>query len=117
MGEREGNCLVSDKHREDGYQLGQWVSRQRFKKESLSEDRYRRLDELGFVWESIKNLQWEDGFSSLKQFKEREGHCLVPAIHLEDGYRLGKWVSHQRTGFDDLPKDCLLYTSPSPRDS
>ena len=103
--EREGNCLVSDKHREDGYRLGKWISGQRTNKEKLSEDRYRRLDELGFVWESKKNLQWEDGFRALIMFKEREGNCLVPSKHREDGYRLGKWVSHQRTGFDDLPKD------------
>src|SRR5262249_53721222 len=32
----------------------------------------------------------------LVRFVEREGHARVPQAHVEDGYRLGQWVSHQR---------------------
>jgi len=33
----------------------------------------------------------------LRHFVEREGHARIAALQLEDGYRLGRWVSKQRT--------------------
>jgi hypothetical protein len=68
----------------------------------LTEDRLKRLNELGFVWHQKIN-QWEEGFSYLERFQEREGHCRVPrSFSAEDGYRLGSWISNQRTKKDEL---------------
>jgi hypothetical protein len=36
-------------------------------------------------------------FPFLLQFKQREGHLRVPARHVEDGHKLGRWISMQRT--------------------
>ena len=47
--ERVGDCRVPNKHKEDGYNLGTWVSTQRLYKSELSSERRRRLNELGFV--------------------------------------------------------------------
>ena len=52
--EREGHCRVPKLHREGDHKLGSWVSNQRTKKDSLSPDRIKRLDALGFVWEASK---------------------------------------------------------------
>ena len=49
--QREGHCRVHQGHTvDDGYRLGGWVGNQRTSQAKLSEDRRRRLDELGFVW-------------------------------------------------------------------
>jgi hypothetical protein len=39
---------------------------------------------------------WERGFSALKAFKRKHGHCLVPRYHMQGNYRLGQWVAVQR---------------------
>ena len=94
---REGNCLVPALHNDNGYPLGQWVSKQRVakKKNLLAPDRIKRLDDLGFMWDPHK-ADWEEGYAHLVTYKKREGHCLVPQDYKEDGYPLGQWVSKQR---------------------
>jgi superfamily II DNA or RNA helicase len=94
--ERKGHCRVPQAHKENGFRLGQWVSVQRQTKDALSAERRQRLDELGFVWD-VLTAQWEEGFGYLQVFKRRKGHCRVPQKHKENGYRLGQWVSVQRT--------------------
>jgi hypothetical protein len=99
--EREGHCRVPGSHEEDGYRLGRWVIKRRQRKRSLSKERQRRLDELGFVWDS-RETDWAEGFRYLTIYKEREGHCRVPQKHIENGFRLGQWVGVQRGNADTL---------------
>jgi Helicase associated domain len=96
--EQQGHCVVMRDHKtEDGYRLGKWVNRQRIHKDSMQPDRRRRLEALaGWSWEPRFDL-WEMGFSKLKHFSDREGHCRVPKSYVtEEGYRLGRWVGVQR---------------------
>jgi len=102
--EREGHCLVVRGHKEDNYKLDIWVTTQRSKKDNLSSERIKRLDALGFSWDPLTE-QWEEGLNKLKQFYKREGNCLVPAKHIEDGYKLGLWVSGQRSKKDNLSSE------------
>lgn len=54
--EREGHCVVPVGYEtESSYKLGIWVNNQRGqrKKGLLSEDRIRRLNEVGFVWKVV----------------------------------------------------------------
>ena len=102
--EREGHCRVPMLHSEGGTNLGSWVGTQRAYKDKSSEDRIRRLDELGFVWDELKQ-KWEEGFSALLMFKQREGHCSVPRSHTEGGINLGNWIKTQRSIKDDLTED------------
>jgi hypothetical protein len=94
---REGHCLVPKQHAEDGATLGAWVNNQRQLKKSgeLLEVRKVFLGNLGFVLDGHRE-KWDEMFAGLQQFKAREGHCLVPKRHAEDGATLGVWVNHQR---------------------
>jgi hypothetical protein len=88
---REKHCLVQRDHLEDGHNLGQWCNTQRTRRQQLTEDRVRRLEELGFIWDP-RVYQWEQGFSALKKYKEREGHCRVFKDHIEADFPLGTWT-------------------------
>jgi superfamily II DNA or RNA helicase len=99
--DREGHCSVPVAHKEDGFGLGQWVINQRAKRSTLTPERQRKLDEIGFDWDPFEK-EWEEGFRQLTLYKEREGNCRVPQEHNENGFRLGQWVSVQRTSRNTL---------------
>jgi predicted DNA-binding protein len=88
--------MVPAAHLEDGFKLGGWVGKQRDKKVKLPPDVVQRLDALGFIWD-VRERAWEDGFQKFQHFYSREGHCNVPTAYLEDGFKLGGWVSNQRS--------------------
>ena len=101
---REGHCRVPHDHKESGFLLGQWVRFQRGRKDALSEERQRRLNELGFVW-NVFEADWEQGYRYLTIYKEREGHCRVPQDRNENGFSLGHWVSRQRQNRHTLSEE------------
>jgi len=99
--EREGHARVPDEYSENAFELGTWVGKQRarHRQGTIAPDRRRRLDSLpGWTWDALK-ASWEEGFANLVRFVEREGHARVPARWRENGYRLGQWVTVQRTNF------------------
>jgi hypothetical protein len=100
---KEGHCLVPAKYKtESGFKLGSWVMNNRQNRDQVPEDRRRRLDEIGFVWSQL-DQQWEGGYSHLKAFRDKEGHCQVPKKYkTEDGYNLGQWLQDQRKKFASL---------------
>jgi helicase associated protein len=98
---REGHCCPSRRHVENGYELGQWVSVQRYRKDVLPIDRKRRLDAIGFVWDWRDDL-WEQNFAALLKFKRRKGHCCVPTLHRESDLKLGWWVATQRRNWKEM---------------
>ena len=88
--------MVSDKHLEGTFKLGQWVGVQRLGINSISKERKQRLDLIGFVWDPYE-AKWESGFTALITFKNRAGNCLVNNKHIEGSFRLGQWVAVQRS--------------------
>jgi len=94
---REGHCDVPQFHQENGECLGTWLNTQRrdYRLGKLSAEREDALKELGVAW-NVFGKRWDEMFDFLVQFKEREGHCIVPVDHKEGGKNLGAWVSTQR---------------------
>jgi hypothetical protein len=96
--EREGHCRVPALYKtSDGYGLGSWVRKNRNARNKIDPDRRQRLEELpGWSW-AVHSDAWEEGFSHLERYSEREGHCRVDQRYkTEDNYQLGTWVSWQR---------------------
>jgi predicted helicase len=89
------NCLVSQKN-QLYLALGRWVSTQRknYLNRTLSQDRFNRLNALGFVWDPQKE-SWEQMFKALHEYKIINGNCRVPITNKE----IGGWVSEQRKRF------------------
>jgi hypothetical protein len=72
------------------------VAKQRHKdQETLPEARRQQLDEFGFVWDP-RETDWAEGFRYLTIYKEREGHCRVPAKHME-AFALGNGLVFNAT--------------------
>ena len=102
-----GNCCVPQLHKtEDGWRLGLWVNNQRARKDTIPPDRRQRLEALpGWSWDPLSD-QWEEGFSCLREYSNREGHCRVPdGYKTNDGYRLGTWVGTQRSKKGKMESD------------
>ena len=74
----------------------------------VMEERMRRLEEIGFIWDPKKTEQyrviemarkkrasdedWDVCFKMLVKFKSVNGHCMVPKLYAEDA-ALARWVS------------------------
>jgi len=94
-----GDCNVPHRWKENP-SLGGWCQTQRFvyKKNKLSSDRVKRLEQLGFVWDPLVvawEESWEEKFGALTAYKQIHGDCNVPA-QSKDDLKLGSWCSHQR---------------------
>ena len=90
------HCNVPQRY-QPNLDLATWVNKQRTTKMrgSLSRDRVRQLDELGFVWAPFETA-WEDMFRRLLAFKEGHGDCNVPQRYRTNP-GLASWVNGQRT--------------------
>ena len=101
-----GHCRVAALYKtDDGFRLGAWVSKQRQVKNTTEPDRRLRLEMLpGWSWDVLSDW-WEEGFSHLKEFAERERHCRVPiSYRTADCYILRQWLGVQRSGNQNGPR-------------
>ena len=51
----EGHCRVPISFKIDGFNLGQWVGNKRARKDSMSPERRKKLDDIGFIWDASKD--------------------------------------------------------------
>jgi hypothetical protein len=99
--ERHGNCSVpADWIGNHG--LAKWVKRQRYQYKLKKEERYSTLTrareatlyKIGFHWK-LHQVLWAERFEDLLRFKQKFGHCCVPA-KFSASPTLAIWVQSQR---------------------
>lgn len=103
---KKGHCGVPSRWPQN-LALSKWVKHQRYqwklfksgKRSTLSLERIRSLDSLGFAWEP-HNVSWEGHLRQLVAFQIEHGHSNVPARH--ENRSLANWVKHQRRQFKIL---------------
>lgn len=98
---RTGNCLVPHTY-EQNLPLARWVKRQRYqyklmtenKASTMTEERVKALEEIGFVWDS-QGAAWGERLDELKEFRNSVGHSNVPSNYTNNP-QLATWVKCQR---------------------
>jgi hypothetical protein len=75
---KHGHCNVAQKDATNPA-LGAFVATARGcrREGTLTPERIRRLESIGFVWEPME-LKWERRYSELTAFRRQRGHCRVP---------------------------------------
>ena len=94
---------------ENGYNLGFWINYQRmnYKKGSLSEDRIKKLEEIGMIFGIGRQDAWNMMYELTKKYYEHYGNLKIPHSFKtingyetdEKGYKLGFWISKQRNNY------------------
>ena len=77
----------------DGCRLGRWLRRQRSNKDNLSTKRRELLEKLGLDFQSSD--PWEEKFSLVKEYYEKNGNLSIPANYVINGVWLARWLSEQ----------------------
>lgn len=102
--ESNGNLNVPKRYKTaNGYSLGSWIMTQRRVKSGqisghLSEERIRRLDDIGMIWQNTSDISWERNLAALKRYHAENGNIDIRVDHVtEDGIALGSWLSNLRT--------------------
>mmetsp|Transcript_486 Transcript_486/g.1154 ORF Transcript_486/g.1154 Transcript_486/m.1154 type:complete len:324 (+) Transcript_486:112-1083(+) len=99
----DGSTRVPE-HYPEAPQLNTWVSLQRRqlklakegKKNNLTENRIRLLEELGLECQIRSSSSWMERFLELKEYKALHGNTAVPQKYIENP-SLGRWVDNQKT--------------------
>ena len=88
---------------EEGYGLGRWLLTQRKVRAGekygvLGADRIRKLEQIGMVWGSYRDLSWERYFAEARNYYEEHGDLNTNVNDVtESGIRLGAWICQLRT--------------------
>jgi len=92
--------------------LGSWVMDQRTmhrllrqgKQSSMTPDRIRLLDNIGFQWtiQKTQPLTFEERFEQLNEYNEAHGHCNVPQKCKDSPLGLGDFVLTQRSIYKSI---------------
>ena len=93
--EKHGDCEIPQRYSENP-SLALWVNTQRqaYKKQQLSPDKIKLLEDIGFNWVPLKS-QWHKRYNELIQYKLTHGDCEIPAGYTENP-PLASWVNTQR---------------------
>lgn len=104
--EQNGNLEVPKRFKtKDGYSLGHWIQTQKKVRAGecygiLGDDRIKKLDEIGMIWESRSDFRWSRYYTAAKKYREKFGNLDVNCKYVnEEGVRLGAWICNLRSSF------------------
>ena len=93
---REGDCDVLASHREGAFGLGHWVLNQRSRRNGLSDDQVKLLNELDFIWNTHIDA-WNKRYEALKSHLAKNRNVYPVARQNSTADQLGHWLSAQRS--------------------
>ncbi len=106
--EKYGNLNVPHRYiTETGMSLGSWIQTQKAVRHGrtngiLTDEQIKKLDSIGMIWDNVNELRWEEGFKHAKAYYEKYGDLNVKAQYIcDDGYRLGSWITNNRTWYSN----------------
>ncbi len=95
----KGECNVQRLYRTpDSFKLGVWQAavRNRYQQGTLSKDRIRRLESIGFIWNLLEHF-FSRGYQATLRYKAINGRASCPALYVTpEGFHLGSWQSRIR---------------------
>ena len=101
--EQHGDLAFPKKYvTESGVRLGAWVENQRayYLKGELSDDKIRRLEAIGMLWEGRNDRQWLKAYEAAARYFQQYGDLNIPYQYVSpEGIRLGYWVVRQRAAY------------------
>lgn len=101
--EKHGSLNLAPKYvSPSGIRLGAWVENQRayYIKGELSDDKIRRLEAIGMLWEGRNDRQWLKAYEAAARYFQQYGDLNVPYQYVSpEGIRLGYWVVRQRAAY------------------
>ena len=94
---------------EKGYKLGVWITTQKtnYNKSILSEDRIKKLEKIGMIFENAYEDAWNKMYELAKKYYEHYDNLKIPKMFKtingyeidEEGYNLGAWINTQRFSY------------------
>jgi len=85
----------------DGQRLGCWIqsNRQDYKSGRLDEDKIRRLEKIGMVWD-VEQKQWEQQYEAASAYYRENGNLDIPSKYeTPEGLKLGQWLQRMRRDY------------------
>jgi len=98
---KHNNCFVPHSYATNP-ELARWTKRQRYqynrlqqgRQSSMTKERIKFLNDIGFVWNSHE-ATWREKLLELIEYKKQYGNCLVPSM-FDQNIQLATWVKCQR---------------------
>ncbi len=101
-------------HDENGeIKLGRWISSQRENYKNLSEEKKKKLEEIGFI-KDLNDEQWNRNYEFAKKYYEYYGNLKISQdFKTNDGInyaengkvKLGIWLNNQRYNYENLSEE------------
>jgi DNA-directed RNA polymerase subunit H (RpoH/RPB5) len=95
--------LPTQKESFNGYNIGQWLSHLKNRKNEWKAEQVKSLNSIDPSWKDakMKILSFEENFALLKEFHEKESR-LPTSKESFNGYNIGRWLSHLKNKKNEL---------------